>query len=126
MVEEHASSRIAWRSSIVNITRFGRRPRQFQTPLLANPPSTLTRALSTSTSRTQSRASYAYELLWQFARARQPRPTMSRRPNPAADRAEQNRATLKNLVKLEGNKTCADCKRNKRMPVCIAAVLCAC
>ncbi|OAL44730.1 ArfGap-domain-containing protein [Pyrenochaeta sp. DS3sAY3a] len=38
---------------------------------------------------------------------------MSRRPNPAADRAEQNRATLKNLVKLEGNKTCADCKRNK-------------
>ena len=25
---------------------------------------------------------------------------MSRRPNPAADRAEQNRATLKNLVKL--------------------------
>jgi hypothetical protein len=42
-------------------------------------------------------------------------PTMSRRPNPAADRAEQNRATLKNLVKLEGNKTCSDCKRNKRM-----------
>lgn len=40
---------------------------------------------------------------------------MSRRPNPAADRAEQNRTTLKNLVKLEGNKTCADCKRNKRM-----------
>lgn len=39
---------------------------------------------------------------------------MSRRPNPAADRAEQNRATLKNLVKLEGNKTCSDCKRNKR------------
>ncbi|KAF2849562.1 ArfGap-domain-containing protein [Plenodomus tracheiphilus IPT5] len=38
---------------------------------------------------------------------------MSRRPNPAADRAEQNRTTLKNLVKLEGNKTCADCKRNK-------------
>ncbi|KAF2713447.1 ArfGap-domain-containing protein [Pleomassaria siparia CBS 279.74] len=38
---------------------------------------------------------------------------MSRRPNPAADRAEQNRATLKTLVKLEGNKSCADCKRNK-------------
>ncbi|KAH8722808.1 putative GTPase activating protein for Arf-domain-containing protein [Phaeosphaeriaceae sp. PMI808] len=38
---------------------------------------------------------------------------MSRRPNPAADRAEQNRVTLKNLVKLDGNKTCADCKRNK-------------
>ncbi|KAF2624492.1 ArfGap-domain-containing protein [Macroventuria anomochaeta] len=38
---------------------------------------------------------------------------MSRRPNPAADRAEQNRATLKNLVKLEGNKACSDCKRNK-------------
>ncbi|KAF2123865.1 ArfGap-domain-containing protein [Dothidotthia symphoricarpi CBS 119687] len=38
---------------------------------------------------------------------------MSRRPNPAADRAEQNRTTLKNLVKLEGNKTCSDCKRNK-------------
>ena len=44
---------------------------------------------------------------------------MSRRPNPAADRAEQNRATLKNLVKLEGNKTCSDCKRNKRtLPPC--------
>jgi len=40
-------------------------------------------------------------------------PTMSRRPNPAADRAEQNRATLKKLVTLEGNRTCADCKRNK-------------
>lgn len=40
---------------------------------------------------------------------------MSRRPtNPAADRAAQNQQTLKNLVKLEGNKSCADCKRNKR------------
>ncbi|KAG9238903.1 stromal membrane-associated protein-like protein [Amylocarpus encephaloides] len=39
---------------------------------------------------------------------------MSRRaPNPAADRAAQNTQTLKSLVKLEGNKTCADCKRNK-------------
>ncbi|KAF2009619.1 ArfGap-domain-containing protein [Aaosphaeria arxii CBS 175.79] len=38
---------------------------------------------------------------------------MSRRPNPAADRAEQNRQTLKSLVKLEANKACADCKRNK-------------
>ncbi|KAF2638620.1 ArfGap-domain-containing protein [Massarina eburnea CBS 473.64] len=38
---------------------------------------------------------------------------MSRRPNPAADRAEQNRATLKSLVKLEANKSCSDCKRNK-------------
>lgn len=36
--------------------------------------------------------------------------TMSRRP---ADRAAQNTATLKQLVKLESNKTCADCKRNK-------------
>jgi hypothetical protein len=43
------------------------------------------------------------------------RPPMSRRPNPAADRAEQNRQTLKSLVKLEPNKSCADCKRNKRM-----------
>lgn len=40
--------------------------------------------------------------------------TMSRRPNPAADRAEQNRQTLKSLVKIEANKSCADCKRNKR------------
>lgn len=41
--------------------------------------------------------------------------TMSRRPpNPAADRAAQNLATLKSLLKLEANKTCADCKRNKR------------
>ena len=40
---------------------------------------------------------------------------MSRRaPNPAADRAAQNTTTIKNLLKLEGNKTCADCKRNKR------------
>ncbi|KAM0723444.1 hypothetical protein Q7P37_000430 [Cladosporium fusiforme] len=35
---------------------------------------------------------------------------MSRRP---ADRSAQNQATLKQLVKLEHNKTCADCKRNK-------------
>ncbi|KAF9728728.1 hypothetical protein PMIN06_004064 [Paraphaeosphaeria minitans] len=38
---------------------------------------------------------------------------MSRRSNPAADRAEQNRQTLKSLVKIEANKSCADCKRNK-------------
>ncbi|RDL37045.1 ArfGap-domain-containing protein [Venustampulla echinocandica] len=39
---------------------------------------------------------------------------MSRRaPNPAAERAAQNTQTIKNLLKLEGNKTCADCKRNK-------------
>jgi stromal membrane-associated protein len=35
---------------------------------------------------------------------------MSRRP---VDRSAQNLATLKQLVKLESNKTCADCKRNK-------------
>lgn len=40
---------------------------------------------------------------------------MSRRPpNPAAERAAQNQQTLKSLLKLETNKTCADCKRNKR------------
>ncbi|KAK0120146.1 hypothetical protein ONS95_011553 [Cadophora gregata] len=39
---------------------------------------------------------------------------MSRRPpNPAAERAAQNTQTIKSLLKLEGNKTCADCKRNK-------------
>ncbi len=38
---------------------------------------------------------------------------MSRRPPPSADRAEANRSTLKQLVKLESNKSCADCKRNK-------------
>ncbi|MCJ1348485.1 hypothetical protein MMC31_006717 [Peltigera leucophlebia] len=39
---------------------------------------------------------------------------MSRRvPNPAAERAAQNLQTIKTLLKLEGNKTCADCKRNK-------------
>ncbi|KAL0256763.1 ARF GAP with effector function(s) [Diplodia seriata] len=39
---------------------------------------------------------------------------MSRRaPNPAAERAAQNTQTLKSLVKLEANKSCADCKRNK-------------
>ena len=31
----------------------------------------------------------------------------------AQDRTEKNRATLKQLVKLEANKSCADCKRNK-------------
>ncbi|KAL8644978.1 MAG: hypothetical protein Q9210_006969 [Variospora velana] len=41
---------------------------------------------------------------------------MSRRPpNPAAERAAQNQHTIKTLLKLEGNKSCADCKRNKRM-----------
>jgi stromal membrane-associated protein len=38
---------------------------------------------------------------------------MSRRSNPAENKAEQNRAILKSLVKLESNKSCADCKRNK-------------
>ena len=36
---------------------------------------------------------------------------MSRRP---ADRAAQNQQTIKSLLKLESNKHCADCKRNKR------------
>lgn len=40
---------------------------------------------------------------------------MSRRPpNPAAERAAQNQQTIKSLLKLESNKICADCKRNKR------------
>ena len=41
---------------------------------------------------------------------------MSRRapPNAAAERAAQNQQTIKTLLKLEGNKSCADCKRNKR------------
>ncbi|KAL8736739.1 MAG: hypothetical protein Q9166_000105 [cf. Caloplaca sp. 2 TL-2023] len=39
---------------------------------------------------------------------------MSRRaPNPVAERAAQNQQTIKTLLKLEGNKSCADCKRNK-------------
>ncbi|CAK7219230.1 ARF GAP with effector function(s) [Sporothrix bragantina] len=40
---------------------------------------------------------------------------MSRRPapNPAAERAAQNQQTIKSLLKLETNKVCADCKRNK-------------
>ncbi|KAK9781450.1 putative Arf-GAP domain-containing protein [Seiridium cardinale] len=39
---------------------------------------------------------------------------MSRRPpNPAAERAAQNQVTLKSLLKLEPNKICADCKKNK-------------
>lgn len=38
---------------------------------------------------------------------------MSRRPPTAADTAERNRAALKALVKLESNKSCGDCKRNK-------------
>jgi stromal membrane-associated protein len=40
---------------------------------------------------------------------------MSRKaPNPAAERAAQNQQTIKALLKLEANKLCADCKRNKR------------
>jgi len=40
---------------------------------------------------------------------------MSRRPpNPAAERAAKNQQTIKSLLKLEPNKVCADCKRNKR------------
>lgn len=40
---------------------------------------------------------------------------MSRRPpNPAAERAAQNQATIKSLLKLDTNKICADCKKNKR------------
>ncbi|KAK4190951.1 hypothetical protein QBC35DRAFT_488624 [Podospora australis] len=39
---------------------------------------------------------------------------MSRRPpNPGAERAAQNQQTIKSLLKLEANKVCADCKRNK-------------
>ncbi|KAF6840224.1 hypothetical protein CPLU01_01248 [Colletotrichum plurivorum] len=39
---------------------------------------------------------------------------MSRRPpNPAAERAAQNQQTIKSLLKLDANKVCADCKRNK-------------
>ena len=38
---------------------------------------------------------------------------MSRRVAPSADRAAQNAQTIKALLKLEANKVCADCKRNK-------------
>ncbi|PQE07664.1 Stromal membrane-associated protein [Rutstroemia sp. NJR-2017a BVV2] len=39
---------------------------------------------------------------------------MSRRGNPQADRTAQNTQTIKSLLKLECNKICVDCKRNKR------------
>ncbi|OBT62291.1 hypothetical protein VE03_08591 [Pseudogymnoascus sp. 23342-1-I1] len=39
---------------------------------------------------------------------------MSRRQvDPAAERTARNAQTIKSLLKLEGNKSCADCKRNK-------------
>ncbi|KAL7272384.1 ARF GAP with effector function(s) [Rhizina undulata] len=38
---------------------------------------------------------------------------MSRRPNAAADKAAANQQVIKSLLKLPGNKFCADCKRNK-------------
>ncbi|OCK80912.1 ArfGap-domain-containing protein [Lepidopterella palustris CBS 459.81] len=38
---------------------------------------------------------------------------MSRRVDPNAERIAKNQQTLKSLVKLEANKSCADCKRNK-------------
>ncbi|KAF8420178.1 hypothetical protein EV426DRAFT_701734 [Tirmania nivea] len=37
----------------------------------------------------------------------------SRRPNPGAEKAAANQQVIKNLLKLPGNKYCADCKRNK-------------
>lgn len=41
---------------------------------------------------------------------------MSRRPAAqGANKTAENAQTLKTLVKIESNKTCADCKRNKRM-----------
>ncbi len=42
---------------------------------------------------------------------------MSRRPPPneKAAQAAQNQATIKQLLRLDSNKVCADCKRNKRM-----------
>lgn len=47
---------------------------------------------------------------------------MSRRaPNPGAERAAQNQATIKSLLKLEPNKICADCKRNKRTSTVISS-----
>ncbi|QSS66499.1 stromal membrane-associated protein [Histoplasma capsulatum] len=36
-----------------------------------------------------------------------------RTANPAAERAAKNQLVIKNLLKLECNKVCADCKRNK-------------
>jgi stromal membrane-associated protein len=36
---------------------------------------------------------------------------MSRRPE---NKATQNQQTIKSLLKLEANKMCADCKKNKR------------
>jgi hypothetical protein len=38
---------------------------------------------------------------------------MSRRAG--TERAAENQQTIKNLLKLEGNKVCADCKKNKRI-----------
>lgn len=38
----------------------------------------------------------------------------SRGGNAAAERAAQNQQTIKTLLKLDANKNCADCKRNKR------------
>lgn len=38
---------------------------------------------------------------------------MSRRLNPAAERAAANQNVIKSLLKLPGNRVCADCKRNK-------------
>lgn len=37
----------------------------------------------------------------------------SRRPNPAAERTAANQQVINSLLKLPGNKYCADCKRNK-------------
>ncbi|PGH29332.1 stromal membrane-associated protein [[Emmonsia] crescens] len=39
--------------------------------------------------------------------------TSRRTANPAAERAAKNQLVIKNLLKLDCNKICADCKRNK-------------
>lgn len=38
---------------------------------------------------------------------------MSRRLDPKAEKAAANQQVIKSLLKLPGNRLCADCKRNK-------------
>jgi stromal membrane-associated protein len=46
---------------------------------------------------------------------------MSRRAG--TERAAENQQTIKNLLKLEGNKVCADCKKNKRIALSMHSVV---
>ena len=57
---------------------------------------------------------YSFYDILQEDHVTEPYNQMSRRPQQSAESVTRNQQALKNLVKIESNKSCADCKRNKR------------